>query len=83
LLTPVTFRVQMRQAYPRNTLQSKQLYRLHPTMAGNDPTVLSDQNRIGEPELPNAVGDLSDLLLGMGSGIAGSDRPGECLSFTA
>src|SRR6478672_10561042 len=39
----------MRQAYPRNTLQPKQLYRHHPTMAGNNPTVLSDQNRLVNP----------------------------------
>jgi hypothetical protein len=40
-------------------------------MAGNDPAVLSDQNRIGEAELPDAVGDLTDLLLRMGARIAG------------
>jgi hypothetical protein len=40
-------------------------------MAGNDLAVLSDQNRIGEAEMSDAVGDLPDLLLGMGSGIAG------------
>jgi hypothetical protein len=40
-------------------------------MAGNDLTAVSNQNRIGEPELPDAVGDLADLLLGMDAGIAG------------
>jgi hypothetical protein len=40
-------------------------------MAGNDLAVLTDQHRIGEAELPDAVGDLSDLLLGVGPGIAG------------
>ena len=40
-------------------------------MAGNDPAVLADQNRIVESELPDAVGDLPDLFLGMDSGVAG------------
>jgi hypothetical protein len=40
-------------------------------VASNDPAVLSDQNRIVEAELPDAVGDLTDLLLGMGARIAG------------
>jgi hypothetical protein len=40
-------------------------------MAGNDTAVVPDQNRIGEPEPPDALCDLPDLLLGMGAGIAG------------
>jgi hypothetical protein len=40
-------------------------------VAGNDPAVLSDQNRIVEAEMSDAVGDLPDLLLGMDARIAG------------
>jgi hypothetical protein len=61
----------MSQAHRRDAIQAEQPGRLDPAMAGNDLTVLSDQNRIGEAELPDAVRDLPDLLLGMGSGIAG------------
>src|SRR5207248_165498 len=64
-------RVQMSQAHRRDTVQAEQLCRLDPAMAGDDRTVLSDQNRVVESELPDALGDLPDLFLGMGSGIAG------------
>jgi hypothetical protein len=61
----------MTQPDRRDAVQAEQLCGLDPAMAGDDLAVLSDQNRIGEAELPDAVGDLPDLFLGMGSGIAG------------
>jgi hypothetical protein len=61
---------QMRQTYRRDALQSEQLCGLDSAVAGDDPAVLSDQNWIVESELPDAVRDLSDLLLGMGARIA-------------
>jgi hypothetical protein len=64
-------RAQMSQAHRRDAVQAEQLCGLDPAVAGNDLAVLSDQNWIGEAEPPDAVGDLPDLLLGMGSGIAG------------
>jgi hypothetical protein len=64
-------RVQMSQAHRRDVLQAEQLCGLDPAVAGNDPAVLTDQNRIGEAEMSDTVGDLTDLLLGMDSGVAG------------
>src|SRR5260370_9032860 len=64
-------RAQMSQAHRRDAVQAEQLCRLDSAMAGNDLAVLSDQNWIVESELPDAVGNLPDLLLGMGSRIAG------------
>ncbi len=61
----------MSQAHRRDAVQAEQLCRLDPAMARNDLAVLSDENRIGEAEMSDAVGDLPDLLPGMGSGIAG------------
>jgi len=40
-------------------------------MAGENCIVIVNQERVGEAKLPDAVGDLPDLLPGMGSGIAG------------
>ena len=36
-------------------------------MAGDDLVLVADQNRVGEAEASDAVGDLSDLLPGMGA----------------
>lgn len=60
----------MSQAHGRDFLQPEQLCGLDPAMAGNDLAVLSDENGVSEAELPDAIGDLSDLFLGVGSGIA-------------
>jgi hypothetical protein len=38
-------------------------------MSGDDFVVIANEDRIGEAKLPDAVGDLPDLLLRMGSGI--------------
>ena len=40
-------------------------------MAGDDLTVAADQDRVREPEAPDAVRDLTDLLLRMTPGITG------------
>jgi hypothetical protein len=61
----------MSQAHRRDFLQTEQLCGLDPAMTGNDLAVLSDENGVSEAELPDAIGDLSDLFLGVGSGIAG------------
>ena len=45
--------------------------RSHAAVAGQDRARLVDQHRRGEAELPDAGGDLADLLRGMGAGIAG------------
>jgi hypothetical protein len=47
-------------------------------MAGDDLVRIADQDRIGEAEPPDAVGDLSDLFLGMRSGVpAVRTQPGD------
>ena len=46
---------------------------LDPAVAGEDAIVSIDQDRIGEAEAADAVGDLSDLLARMDAGVA---RPG-------
>jgi hypothetical protein len=48
-------------------------------MTGDDRIVIVDQHRIREPEGSDAVGDLPDLALGMGTritwiGVQASDR---------
>jgi hypothetical protein len=40
-------------------------------MTGKDFALFADQDRIGEAEPPDAIGNLADLPLGMGPGIAG------------
>jgi hypothetical protein len=40
---------------------------------GDDLVIIADQHRVGEAEPLDAVGDLLDLLLGMGAGIAAVD----------
>ena len=61
---------EVRQAQGRHLLHVQQLGRGDTTMAGDNLTVFIDQHRIGEPELPDAVGNLSDLLLGVGARVA-------------
>jgi hypothetical protein len=39
-------------------------------MAGDDAIGIVDQDRVGEAEYPDAVGDLADLLIRMGPRIA-------------
>ena len=46
------------------------LRRQHPAMAGDDLTVITDQHWVGEAEAGDAVGNLTDLLLSVGAGIA-------------
>ena len=54
--------------------------RRQPPMAGDDIAVLADQDRVGEAEGADAAGDLGDLRIAVGAGIAGVgnqplDRP--------
>ena len=49
---------------------AEQLRRLDPAVAGEDRVLAVDQDRVGEAELLDAVGDLPDLLPGMGSRVA-------------
>ena len=51
--------------------QAEECRRGHAPVAGQDRPRLVDQHRHGEAELPDAGGDLSDLLLRMGAGIPG------------
>src|SRR5262245_12303589 len=39
-------------------------------MTGDDPPLAVDQHRVGEAELPDAAGDLLDLLLRVGARVA-------------
>jgi hypothetical protein len=53
--------------------QAEELRRLHPAVAGEDCVLNVDQHWAGEAEGPDAVGDLPDLLSGVGARVA---RPG-------
>ena len=68
---PPLRRIEMGQAQRRHAVHAEQLGGLDPAMAGDDLAVVADQHRIGEAEPLDAVGDLPNLLLGMGAGIAG------------
>ena len=67
----------MGQAKRRNALHPEKLGSLDPAMPGDDLVVIADQDRVGEAELLDAVGDLPDLLLGMGAGVS-RVRPQAC-----
>jgi hypothetical protein len=60
----------MVQADDGHGLEPELLGRLQAGVARDDAISLVDQDRIDEAELLDAVGDLLDLLLGMGTGIA-------------
>src|SRR3546814_2239233 len=47
---------------------------LDPAVAGDDAVLVVDQDRVGEAEAGDAVGDLADLLLRMGPRV-GRPRP--------
>jgi hypothetical protein len=61
--------IEVGQAHGRHVLPANKLGGLHPAVSGNDLIVIADQNRIGEAEPRDAVGDLADLLLGMSAGV--------------
>jgi hypothetical protein len=63
-------RIEVGQAQRRNALHSQQLGGFHSAMPGDDLAVIADQHRIGEAEPLDAVGDLPDLLLGVGPGVS-------------
>jgi hypothetical protein len=58
-----------RQHDDRHFRQAEQLCRLVAALAGDECPVFSDQQWVGEAERDDAVGDLADLLAGMGPGI--------------
>jgi hypothetical protein len=53
----------------RHCRQAEELCRLVAALAGDECPVFSDQQGVGEAERHDAVGDLADLLAGMGPGI--------------
>ena len=61
---------QMRERDRRHRLHAEQASRLDPTMAGNDLAFVRHQHRVREAEAFDAVGDLSDLFLGVCARIA-------------
>lgn len=54
--------IEMRQLQGGYTVQPEQLGGLDAAMACDDLAVVADQDRIGEAEAGDAVGDLADLL---------------------
>jgi hypothetical protein len=74
---PALGRIEVGQAQRRNTLHAQQLCGFHPAVAGDDLVIIADQDRIGEAEALNAVGDLPDLILGMEAGVF-RERPQTC-----
>jgi hypothetical protein len=68
-VSPALRRIEVREANRRDALQAYELGCLDPAMSGDDLVIIADQHRIGEAELLNAIGNLPDLLLGMGTRI--------------
>ena len=71
---------EMRQHDRRHLGHPQRLRRQQPAVAGDDRALGIDQDRVGEAELPDRGGDLLDLALRMGAGVAGigdqaGDRP--------
>jgi hypothetical protein len=64
-------RIEARQAKRRHTFQAQKPSGFQAAMPGDDFVVIVDEDRIGEAEPGDAVGDLPDLLFGMRAGIAG------------
>ncbi len=71
---PALRRIEARKAKRRHAFQAQKLSGLQAAMPGDDFVVIVDEDRIGEAEPGDAVGDLPDLLFGMRAGIAGK-RP--------
>jgi len=53
----------------RNLIHADELSRCHTAMASDDCVLLINQNWIGEAKGTNAVGNLSDLVFGVSSGV--------------
>jgi len=67
---PAFRRIEARQAKRRHVFEAEKLGGLQPAMAGDDFVIVVDEDRIGEAEPGDAVGNLPDLLFGMCAGIA-------------
>ena len=52
----------MGKAKRGDALHAKELGGFHPAMSGDDLVIVADQDRVGEAEFPDAVGDLADLF---------------------
>jgi hypothetical protein len=76
-ICPALSRIEMRQAKRGDAFHAEELGGFDPPMSGNNLVVVADEDRIGEPELADAVGDLSDLTPGMCSGVT-RVRPQAC-----
>jgi hypothetical protein len=61
---------EMGQLDDRDRLQAKHFGSLEPAMPGNDGALAIHQDRVGEAELADAVGDLADLLRAVGARVA-------------
>jgi hypothetical protein len=54
-----------------NRFHTDELSRCHATVTSHDHVLLINQNGIREAKRTNAVGNLSDLVLGVGAGVLG------------
>src|SRR6266852_5488277 len=61
--------IEVGQAKRRNALYPEKLSSFDAAVPGDDLVIITDQDRVGETELLDAVGDLPDRLLGVGSGV--------------
>ena len=62
----------------RHVGQPELARRQHPAVAGDDAVLAVDEDRVGPAELPDRAGDLRDLRVGVGAGVAGvGDQRGE------
>jgi hypothetical protein len=58
-----------RQAHGRDLIKADDFGGFDATVAGNDAVSVIDQDRVGETKPPDGIGDLGNLLLGVGSGV--------------
>jgi hypothetical protein len=74
---PTLGRIEMRQRHRGYRLHAQQPGSCHTAMARDDLVLIADEDRAGEPEPADAVGDLPDLFLGVTPRIAliGAERP--------
>ena len=66
----------MRQTNDRHLFQPELRRGQYASVAGNDRPLSIDQYRVDEAELGNRLGDLPDLFVGVGAGVAhiGAER---------
>jgi hypothetical protein len=63
----------IRQIDDRHGLYLQDLGRFDAAVTSDDRVVIFDEDRVRKPETLNALGDLPDLLLGVGARVSGNE----------